>query len=122
MVTGLSELVDDGTEEQEVDDRPGKLALAHGSSNGVMLQRSCSYERFAYGARILAPLNTTTKYRDSPDQEDPWCGGEVCLLSSPVNFTWSSNCIDVGAQEQEVNEDVDNLSCKLASANLANCT
>jgi len=45
------ELVDDGTEEEEVD--------------------------------------------EGPDEEGPWCGGDVCLLAIVIDSMGSSDCIDI---------------------------
>ena len=64
--------------------------------------------------RDVPPFDHEFQRRDSPDEENPWCGCEVGLLSSPVDFTWAGNGVDVGAQEQEVNEYVYDLSHELA--------
>ena len=46
---------------------------------------------------------------DSPDEECPWCGRDVRLLAGVVNVAGTRNRVDVGAQEDEVNQDVDDL-------------
>ena len=46
---------------------------------------------------------------NAPDEESPWCGGDVGLLSVVVDGAGTCDGVDVGPEEEEVNEDVYDL-------------
>ena len=46
------------------------------------------------------------KLHDSPNTECPWRRSQICLLPRPVDFTGSSDGVNVRAEEEEVNKDV----------------
>lgn len=49
------------------------------------------------------------RYRNAPDEECPRSGSDVCLLPIVVDGGGGCNGVDVGPQEEEVDEDVDDL-------------
>ncbi len=44
-----------------------------------------------------------------PDEECPWCWSDVGVLAGVIDVGRAGYCVDVGAQEEEVNYDVHNL-------------
>ena len=45
----------------------------------------------------------------APDEECPWCRCEISLFSMVVDPSWGSYGVDIGAQENEEHDHVDNL-------------
>ena len=95
------ELVNYRAQQQQVDKRPA-----------VLIMCSASYCRIYNDVnKGEANSETTTGAREKRDKYEPdsecivgW--GEVRLLSRPVRSLRSSNGVDVGAQEEEVDNDV----------------
>lgn len=84
-MSALGELVYDGTEEQKVNERPAKAQ----SVSGLHTLKVCALH--------------------SPDEERPWCGGDVGFLAGVVDVARARNGVNVGPQEEEEDQDVYDL-------------
>ena len=81
LLSALKELVDDSSEQQKMNERP----------------RDNEQE---------SPQEVDSTV---PDEECPGSRGHICLLASVVDVRRPSNGVHVGAQEEEVDYDVDDL-------------
>jgi hypothetical protein len=78
-------LVDDGTQEEEMDQGPERCNVLEGRKR-VRLDQC------------------------RPSEESPGSRGNVRFLASPINLRRTGDGEDIAAEEEEVNDDVDNLS------------
>jgi len=94
VVVGAPQVDVDGVEDAEEGEAPGDAV---------------DDDSFALREELVDDRSKEEDVDEGPNQERPRSGSEIGLLSSVIDITGGSNGVDVGAQKQEVCDNIHNL-------------
>jgi len=80
VIVGCPQIDVDGIEDAEQRESPGDTV---------------NDSTFAFGEELVDDGAEEKDVNQSPDEERPWCGGDVCLLAIVVNGGWGGYCVNV---------------------------